>query len=172
MPARSWFSWNFTYIKTYNSCNNVELQNFYNEILEYLPKGFTRKRYLWNILRGKTFYINVARYVITNLQASREKNCEDPKSYLDKASRMMRAILLTTKDERICRSFIRNIVKSVPLLTIETIQYLDSDRISMILANADGVFSDECLNPFINRITELMEENESLKQLIELQGGM
>ena len=49
------WKWNFRYIRVINSCNWNDFVVLMDDILT-LQSPFRLKRYIWNIIRGKTFY--------------------------------------------------------------------------------------------------------------------
>lgn len=164
--------WNLRYIRTINSCNNGQLIEFYSDMSK-LPDAFTRKRYLWNLIRGKTFYINAADYVIENVGLAKLSIDTDPNHAMDQetndlmtqTSKFVHDLLESEKDESVRRSFIWRIGKHVPFLTVDTVQYLSKDRVRNILSG-DWVINDPALNPFIDEIRELRETNQALRDMI------
>ncbi|MDE6041591.1 MAG: hypothetical protein K2F99_08455 [Muribaculaceae bacterium] len=135
--------------------------------------GFTKKRYIWNIIRGKSFYLYAARYVVFYMKEAHrplDEITEDYRvtCYLNSQT-LIRALLHTEKSEKTRQSFIRQIVKDIPLLTVETLPYLDQDRITSIIQgsnkNYNGIFVDNCIQPFVVEIDRLRNINNDLISL-------
>ena len=168
----NWIQWNLKYIRTINSCNNGHLMAFYAELSE-LSGAFIKRRYLWNIIRGKTFYINAANYVINNVEMAKISIDLDSNHQMDDATdnlmahtrSFIRDILASEKDEAVRRSFIWRIGKHVPFLTTDMLPYLSKERVKNIL-DGDWIINDTALEPFIAEIRELRATNESLQDII------
>lgn len=168
----NWIQWNLKYIRTINSCDNGKLQAFYAELSE-LSGALTRKRYIWNIIRGKTFYINAANYVIENVNLAKLGIDTHPEHKMDEETdRLMihtrsfiKDIIASEKDEAVRRSFIWRIGKHVPFLTTDMLPYLSKERVKNIL-DGDWIINDTALEPFIAEIRELRATNESLKDMV------
>lgn len=168
----NWIQWNIKYIKIINSCDNGKLQAFYRELSE-LPGVFIRKRYLWNLIRGKTFYINAANYVIENVGLAKLSIDTNQNHAMDDVtnqlmvhtSKFIKDLLASEKNIDVCRSFIWQIGKRVPLLTVDMLPYLSKERIKHTL-DGDWVINDPFLEPFISEIRELRSTNDALRELV------
>lgn len=160
---RGWWAWNRYYFASVNMCDNTAMLHFFDNVLINCKDGFKRRCYFWNWVRGKSFYISASRYVIENIRGVMNNDAEDPAENLRKAEQMIHEILDSTKDEKTRRSFVWNIGKAVPFLTIDTIRYLSSERIGNILSGEDHVCNDAYLQPFIRTIQELRQLNDELQ---------
>ena len=160
------WAWNNYYFCCVNACDNSVMVGFFEMVLTACTNAFRRKRYFWNWFRGKTFYINAARYVIENVREVMNGTAENPDDNMHKAEKLIKELLATEKNEKVRKSFIWNIGKAVPLLTIDTIQYLSTERIANILNSSDHVFNDHYVEPFIRTIRDLRQENDDLRDTI------
>lgn len=171
MAQKSWWGWNKSYIEAINSCSNSAMIVIFDRIVEDLgADGFYKKRYIWNHIRGKSFYIYAARYVVFYMKEAHRPLDEISIDYRNACYRntqtLIRALLNSTKSEKTRQTFIRQIVKDIPLLSIETLPYLDAERITSIIQgsnkNYNGIFTDSSIQPFISEINRLREENGDL----------
>ncbi|MCM1230092.1 MAG: hypothetical protein NC489_08165 [Ruminococcus flavefaciens] len=168
----NWIQWNLTYIRIVNSCDNKKLQVFYQKLSE-LPHAFSRKRYIWNIIRGKSFYINAANYVIENVNLAKLSIDLDPQQQMDKetnelmthTSEFIHNVLASEPDESVRKSFIWRIGKYVPFLTVDMIPYLSKERVQHIL-DGDWIINDPPLEPFITEIRALRSTNDTLREML------
>lgn len=164
---------NWKYIQVINKCSNRDLRNFYDEIQD-LSGAFTKKRYIWNLIRGKTFYINMAQFIVDTIRqiakTVRESECPElfatENDTLDEMNQLIKDILNSESDPEVRKFFIWSIGKHLPLLTVETVQYLSPDRITNILTNGKDVIYDTQMKPLIDEIIALRSECDTLRSII------
>lgn len=69
MVSRNAFQWNLAYIQAVNKCDRQTFLQLFHDAMEMELKGlFIRKRYIWNWIRGKDFYKNLAYYVVQQVK--------------------------------------------------------------------------------------------------------
>lgn len=151
-------------IHVYNSCDRNEFAKLFDQVLAYkedqVVNVFTQRRYLWNLIRPRDFYKMAAWYIIESTKDAEKFKHVDT---------LVHVILTTAHDDKIRRSFVWNILKHVPLLTIDTIQYASSEKIRNILTSDNAVYSDTYVAPFINEIHRLRGDCTAYQDLIALQ---
>lgn len=168
----NWIQWSIRYIRVLNSCDNGKLCAFYRDIAT-LPGAFKKKRYIWNVIRGKTFYINAANYVTENVGLVKVSVDLDPNHMMDETTDKLlsdtaifiRDILQSEQNHRVQRSFVRHIAKNTKLVTLDMLPHLDRDRILKLL-NGDWVASDSYLEPLITTISSLRASNDMLTETL------
>lgn len=168
----NWIQWNWKYIRVVNSCDNGKLQALYGEMAK-LPGAFTRRRYIWNLIRGKTFYLNAASYVIENVALARLNIEANPEGIMDDATRQLmddthkfiQDLMASEKDDSVKRSFVWRVTKNAPLITTDILPYMGENRVRIIL-DGDWMLNDQPLSPIINIITELRGSNEALREML------
>lgn len=149
----TWIQLNLRYIKAVNSCDRKNFIQFFDEMLD--TKGaFTQKRYIWNLIRGREFYKNVAYHVVTLVKTILD-NPESTSLELARVEQILSMVMKTEKNESVKSSFIWNITKQVPLITVDTIRYMSPERITNIITSEKRVANDERMDPFIREIIRL-----------------
>lgn len=138
---------NLRILRTFNSCDRREFFALLDEVHK-IPGIFTRKRYLWNWFRPRDFYKMIADYVIEKMKTKEPENFQI-------AEDMIKVIMATTKNSKIKQSFVWNITKRCPILTIEMLPYISKDRIKSILYSNAMIYTDEYLSIFVREIVDL-----------------
>lgn len=159
----SW-KWSFRYIRVINSCNWNDFVVLMDDILT-LHRPFHSKRYIWNIIRGKTFYKELTHYVTGYVERIMRGELENGKEKMNDIETLIHEIVTTEKSERALKSFIWGITKKVPLLTIDTILYMSNERITNILLGEKTALADTTLEPFITVIIKLREQLNELDDM-------
>lgn len=156
---------NLRILKVYNSCDTKSMVSLFGDAISEpnYRKLFTRKYYIWNIFRMKDFYKAAAQYVINMIDEWKKTESLDDDSYQEKVDRAITIILETAKNDEIRKSFIWAITKKHPLITISTIRYSSSQRITNILNSDQAIITDEYTKPMLDMIKNLKEENEMLR---------
>lgn len=113
-------------------------------------------------MRGRDFYRMMSWYITELIH-----NNSDDGDTFQQVEFIIGEILSTTKSEKTKQSFIRNLTKSVPLLTVDTIQYIPSERIRSILKSGSIAYIDKHLLPFMEEIIECRHQCEILKEDID-----
>ena len=178
MGLKNFIEINRRIIATYNSCDMKAFSRLIDDLLEQsnAEKYFTKKWYVWNVIRPKDYYKCMAEYVINCITKVLNPPKEDmdlfnhisPDSdealrhynehYMSRADYIIKMVLETTKDAEIRKSFIWKIMKKVPLLTIDTIQYASPEKIHSLLTGNKDIVSDDYMRPVIKVITEYREQ--------------
>ena len=146
--------WNMRYIRAINSCNRADIAMLVEELVN-LNGGFTKKRYIWNLIRGKDFYLNLASYVRDVAKDILYENIADQEKAMDIIESVIKNVLLTTKKEEVRRNFVRNITKYVPILTIDVVPYLSPDKVRNILSGDTRILTDDVMKPFVEEVLSL-----------------
>lgn len=150
MKISTIFTINRRLIAAMNSCDQQEQLVVINDIMKMseddIAKIFRKKYFIWNICRSKDFYKVMARYVCDTLQSGD----------FEHAILALRNSLVTAKNDRIRHAFVKAIMKSVPLVTVETIMYASPERMRAILSGdiVEKVIADSYVQPFIVQLIE------------------
>ena len=158
---------NLKYIRAVNSCRKNNLADFLKDI-NNLDGAFTKKRYLWNWIRGKNFYIQLTQWTV---DLSKEALNTDNEALIEQnmlqISKNLKIVMETEKDEHVRENFVWNVTKAVPLLTLDILRYISRERLTNILRNRTKILCESELLPFTERISELTDEVSGLRELIE-----
>lgn len=134
--------WNRRIIQVMNSCKYEEFEKLINELLE-LPnykKFFTSKWYIWNVMRPRDFYKMCAMYI--------QKITDDQTDHFDKAEKLIKIVLHTTKSEQIKKTFVWNITKNTPIIMWDMVPYMSKEKIIVMMVKKKYVIADEIMQPF------------------------
>jgi len=167
MVSRNALQWNLDYVRAVNKCDRQTFLDLFHEAMKQNVKGlFSRKRYIWNWIRGKDFYKNLAYYVVSQVKDALTDGCENRAEILAELERLIHDILTSEKRFDVRKSFIWNITKQVPLITTDTIAYMSEERITNILRSDKAILCDAAFGPFINEIIDLKERLKESEDLI------
>lgn len=125
-----------------NSCKYEEFEKLINELLE-LPnykKFFTSKLYIWNVMRPRDFYKMCAMYI--------QKITDGQTDHFDKAEKLIKIVLHTTKSEQIKKTFVWNITKNTPIIMWDMVPYMSKEKIIVMMVKKKYVIADEIMQPF------------------------
>lgn len=134
--------WNRRIIQVMNSCKYEEFEKLINELLE-LPnykKFFTSKWYIWNVMRPRDFYKMCAMYI--------QKITDGQTDHFDKAEKLIKIVLHTTKSEQIKKTFVWNITKNTPIIMWDMVPYMSKEKIIVMMVKKKYVIADEIIRPF------------------------
>lgn len=165
MKISAIFNINRRLIRAFNSCDQSNQMEVIDDIMRMsesdITKVFRKKYFIWNIFRGKDFYKVMARYVINTVKDGRPAV----------AVNALRHSLVTAHDDSIRKAFVKSIMRGVPLITIETVMYASKERMEQLLSGdqLDNAIVGEELIPFVDRIKELIANNEMLQDLTDMQ---
>lgn len=160
-----WVAYNLRILRVLNSCDRKVFEAMVDEALHTNPKVLSSKKYLWNIVRGRDYYKMMSHYVVTAFQADNDTKRDD-------AEQIIQIVLKTTKDASIRRNFIWAIMKQIPLLTVDTIQYTSREKILSILRSDKYAITDEAVNPFVSEIVDLKLQVKDLEEQIQALSAM
>lgn len=147
--------WNRRIIQVMNSCKYEEFEKLINELLE-LPnykKFFTSKWYIWNVMRPRDFYKMCAMYI--------QKITDGQTDHFDKAEKLIKIVLHTTKNEQIKKTFVWNITKNTPIIMWDMVPYMSKEKIIVMMVKKKYVIADEIIRPFFeaaNLISQIEKE--------------
>ncbi|MCM1295062.1 MAG: hypothetical protein NC311_05925 [Muribaculaceae bacterium] len=158
--------WNARYIRVINSCNWNDFVALMDDILD-LDQPFRKKRYIWNVIRGKTFYKELSHYVIGYCERVMSGTLDGNRHKMNDIEMLIHEIVTTEKSERALKSFIWAITKKIPLLTIDTIPYMSAERITNILLGEKTVLNDATLEPFIDPLVDLRNQVAELTNMMK-----
>lgn len=139
------FTLNARIIHVFNSCDRGEFVELIDDIVKEknVMRLFTSVIYVWNIIRPRDFYKLLAGWVVDEIVKYGK---------LENADVMIKVVLKTAKTEAIKETFIWNVTKNCPLLTIDTIQYMSAERLANILQSTKYVYCDEYTKPIMDVI--------------------
>lgn len=167
MVSRNAFQWNLAYIQAVNKCDRQTFLQLFHDAMKMDLKGlFTRKRYIWNWIRGKDFYKNLAYYVVQQVKDVLSGECGNRSEVLEQLEKLIHEVLASEKRYEVRKSFIWNITKQVPLITIDTISYMSEDRITNMLRSDKSILCDAAFGPFINELIDLKERLKESEEII------
>ena len=150
MVSRNAFQWNLAYIQAVNRCDRQTFLQLFHDAMKMELKGlFNRKRYIWNWIRGKDFYKNLAYYVVQQVKDALGDGFCNRERY----------------DVR--KSFIWNITKQVPLITIDTIGYMSEERVTNMLRSDKSILCDAAFGPFIKELIDLKGKLKDAEEVID-----
>lgn len=145
--------WNRKIIRVMNSCKYEEFEKLINELLE-LPnykKFFTSKWYIWNVMRPRDFYKMCAMYI--------QKITDGQTDHFDKAEKLIKIVLHSTKSEQIKKTFVWNITKNTPIIMWDMVPYMSKEKIIVMMVKKKYVIADEIIQPFFEA-ANLISQNE------------
>lgn len=136
------FKWNRRIIQVMNSCKYEEFEKLINELLEFpnYKKFFTSKWYIWNVMRPRDFYKMCAMYI--------QKITDGQTDHFDKAEKLIKIVLHTTKSEQIKKTFVWNITKNTPIIMWDMVPYMSKEKIIVMMVKKKYVIADEIMQPF------------------------
>lgn len=152
---------NVRIVKVMNSCDRKQFIELIDEMIDR-PDVFRRRRYIWNIIRGRDYYKMLSYYVSQCLLTGDDRQFE-------KAETMTQMVMETEPNPDVRKHFIWAIMKTVPILTITTIQYASDAKILSLLRSEKNLLVDDALQPFLVRIRELESECTNLRSICELE---
>ena len=157
---------NREYIKAVNSCDKDEMYKFF-ESISMIDNAYTNKLYLWNWFRGKDFYINFAGWTIQLARfAIYSESSDDFTIFAEKVERNIKIVMNTERSFKNRQSFVWNLTKHVPILTVDTIQYMSPDRIENILLGEKTILNDDATRPFIKVVASLKKDIKKTEELV------
>ena len=156
MVSRNALQWNIAYVKAVNNCDRQVFLQLFHDAMKAEVKGlFTRKRYVWNWIRGKDFYKNLAYYVVSEVKNALGEGSCNRTEILERVEKLIHELLTSEKRYDVRKSFIWNITKQVPLITTDTVAYMSEDRITNMLRSDKLIMCDATFTPFIREIVDL-----------------
>ena len=133
----NWLRLNRLYIRAANSDDQDTLRRFFDESSDD-PRFFTRRCYIWNIIRGKEFCRIVAEWAIDWYRrladyARADVEIETAKEAEQTLVETLHRIISTETHENIKRSLVWKITKYAPIITIDTLPYISEERLLNII---------------------------------------
>ena len=151
---RNWVKWNLLYIRAVNSYDREALSRLFDEGCDH-PEFFVRKRYIWNIIRGKEFCRIFAEWIIEWYRAAESGRVGW--EVMDTVVDLFNRFMVTETHDNIKRSLVWKVTKIVPLLTVHTVPYISGERLTHIMESGKHCVTDGVIRPFMDRIVELSE---------------
>lgn len=161
-----WIKDNLDMIRVMNSCNYQEFARLISAIINrpYPEKYFTSKRYVWNIIRPRDFYKMSAMWVIEKIKIAQ---IDEDSAHMAAAEMVIKLVLKSTKEYTIKRSFIWNIMKQCPLITVDTIQYASAEKLQSLLTGDKEIICDDIMRPIIDIIMEYRDHVKIYEAMVE-----
>ena len=161
-----WIKDNLRMIRVMNSCDYQEFAYLISDLLKRpeCNKFFLSKMYVWNRIRPRDFYKMTAMYVIEKIRIAQE---ESSSSAFAEAELIIKLILKSTKQYQIRKSFIWNIMKKCPLITVDTIQYASDEKIHYLLTGDKPIICDDIMKPIIDVIMEYRDHLKAYEAMVE-----
>jgi len=162
----SWLSMNLMYIRAVNSDDQATLRRLLDESCDD-PMFFTRRCYIWNVLRGKEFCRVVAEWAIDWYRTltgtvGDHRSAEAEQNLVE----VIHRIMVTEKHENIKRSLVWKITKYAPIITVDTIPYISEERLMNLVSSDRYILTDTSLKPLIRYCSELQMDLASSKAMI------
>lgn len=168
MVSRNAFQWNLAYIQAVNKCDRQTFLQLFHDAMEMELKGlFIRKRYIWNWIRGKDFYKNLAYYVVQQVKDALGDGSCNRDTILERVEKLIHEVLASEKRHDVRKSFIWNITKQVPLITIDTIGYMSEERVTNMLRSDKSILCDAAFGPFIKELIDLKGKLKDAEEVID-----
>ena len=157
-----WLRDNLEYIKVINSCDFGSFKTFMAGLIDSTDKTvegvrrlFTRRRYVWNWMRGKDFYKSMAMFVIALAQAGA----------IEQAHHILACVVKTSPSGNredikhdIRRFFVKSIMLKTPMISPITVEFMSEERLDELINTEklnDVVYISPEYKPFVDRIKEL-----------------
>lgn len=154
VSLRKTIKWNLRYIEAVNSGDRRPFLSLLGELLN-LENAFTKRCYIWNIIRGREFYKNLSFYVVSKAKEVLNGESDNPEEAMARIEQVIQIVMETERRKTVKQSFVWNITKQVPIITVDTLRYMDIKRITHILQNEKRVLNDSSMDPFIQEIIRL-----------------
>lgn len=156
---------NLRYIEAINSGDRRPFLSLLEELLN-IDHAFTKKYYIWNIIRGREFYKNLSYYVVSLAKEVLNETLGDPDSAMDRIEQVIHIVMETENRKNVRQSFVWNITKQVPLITLDTLRYMDAERVINILQSEKRVLNDSPMDPIIREIIRLKIQNHQTDETL------
>lgn len=154
-------------VYVFNSCNMQKFMSLLDDVIN-IPGIFRKKRYIWNLIRPRDMYKLTAHWIVEKCKyAQSDAYIGNRERAMDHVEYVMKEILATTPDFKIRQSFVWNIMKQVPMLTVDTIQYASTEKILSILRSDKTVITDSALKPFMHEVKTLRDQLTSMTEAYE-----
>ena len=160
---------NRTYIGAVNADDTEEINRFFDTVSED-ERYFTRRRYIWNLIRGKEFCRLVAEWVIDWYK--RSSVMDDGNVAMADVIRVLHWIMSTERHEKIKRSLVWKITKYAPIVTIDTVPYISPERIQNILNSDRWIVTDNAMAPIVKSYAEMVLDLTNTKAALTAVGGL
>lgn len=167
-----WIKLNTQIVSVLNTCDRKKFEALVDSVIDQ-PKVFRSKLYIWNWIRGRDFYKMLAHYVIKNINSGYQNGdivIGDPpaENPTIKSEIILQMVLDTAKDEAIKRNFIWAVMKQVPLLTVDTVQYATKDKIMFLLQSDKILITDQYIGTFVDEIGRLRNQIHELEEEVQM----
>ena len=164
MSIKSIISMNLKIMKAVNSCERAQYMPLLDEIMDMkeseMWKIFTKKYYLWNLLRGKDFYKTLAVYVIDKV------NSDVPED-MNRAELAIKVGIATANKDKDCKAFVKTILRNVSVLTVDTIRYTTNEKLEQLLSEPEGIIADEKMTVVLKTVSDMKSQISALQSIME-----
>ena len=172
---RSWIAWNRLYIQAVNSDDGEQLNYFFDEACDEDLAFFTRKRYIWNIIRGKEFCRILADWVVDWYRRASE-DYERGDEIMEKVLCLLHNVMYTLNSwdnqDKIKRSLIWKITKYAPILTVDTLPYISEERLIHILDSDKWIVTDQAMKPVVEYNAKLKVDLATARASVDLMSDL
>ena len=164
---------NLKIVSVLNSCDRKKFEALVDTVIDQ-PKVFRSKWYIWNWIRGRDFYKMLAHYVVKNIEAGYQNgdvfigDCPPDENPTKKAEAILQMVLDTAKDEAIKRNFIWAVMKQIPLLTVDTVQYASREKVISLLQSNKVLVTDPYIGTFVDEIGRLRNQIHELEDEVQM----
>jgi hypothetical protein len=161
-----WIKDNLNMIRIMNSCDYQEFAYLLSDLIRRpeCNKFFLSKRYIWNLIRPRDFYKMTAMWIIEKIKVAQD---ESSSSTFAEAESVIKLVLKSTKHYQIRKSFIWNIMKKCPLITVDTIQYASAEKLHYLLTGDKPIICDDIMRPIIDVIMEYRDHLKAYEVMVE-----
>ena len=172
---RGWLAWNRLYIKAVNSDDGELLNQFFDDACDEDITFFTKRRYIWNIIRGKEFCRILADWVIDWYRRALDDydHCDD---IMDRVVTLLHNVMYTLNEwsdqDKIKRSLVWKITKYAPILTVDTLPYISEERLIHIIDSDKWIVTDSAMRPIVNYNAKLKVDLASLQVSVDLMSDL
>lgn len=158
---------NMRMIRTINGCNRDEFKQLIDDVIE-VPEIFRKKYFIWNIIRPRDWYKSISFWIVERCHAVQALDDYDEQmAIITEVDYVIKEVIATTKNFKIRQSFIWNIMKHVPILTVITIQYASPERIKNILNSEKMILLDDYLCPFVEEFKRAKDNANAIQDLLD-----
>ena len=155
---------NRLYIRAMNEGDGSDVELFFTALVTINPAiRFKKKRYLWNLIRGRGFYTAFGNWI--RLVLKDYETWMGNSTAVDNALGLIHDLAGHDRDKKAFKSFAWNLTKTCPILTLDLAPVLSEERIQHILRSKDIIFTDDATKPFVDEIMNLRRTIMNMKEI-------
>lgn len=155
----SLFKINKLILEAINSQNKDRFCEILDELVQ-IKTIFRKKWYLWNIVRPRDVYKMITYWVEKNI-TTEDVNLHNTVLWV------IHEVLETTKTDKIKQTFMWGLLKRVPIITIDTLPYINKEKMTSLLTKArnhDSIYVDMNTYYIVESYVSLSDELESIRE--------